>query len=87
MADVKESGTVSGAVHRVWGDLKAHVGAGSDHQLLATSEQGEDVAKDAYKKALEHDLPLPVRDLLNKQYAHVQTSHDYVRNHRDALAK
>ena len=86
MADVKESGTVGGAVHRVWGDLKAHLGAGSDHQLLATSEQGEDVAKDAYKKALEHDLPLPVRELLTTQQAHVQTSHDYVRNHRDALA-
>ncbi len=86
MADVKESGTVSGAAHRVWGDLKAHIGAGSDHQLLATSEQGEDVAKDAYKKALEHDLPLPVRELLTTQQAHIITSHDYVRNHRDALA-
>ena len=86
MADVKESGSVSGTVHRVWGDLKAHLGAGSDHQLLATAEQGEDVAKDAYKKALEHDLPMPVRQLLTTQQAHVQTSHDYVRNHRDALA-
>lgn len=86
MADVKESGTVAGAAHRVWGDLKAHLGAGSDHQLLATSEQGEDVAKDAYKKALEHDLPLPVRDLLTTQQAHINNSHDYVRNHRDATA-
>ena len=86
MADVKESGTVGGAVHRVWGDLKAHLGAGSDHQLLATAEQGEDVAKDAYKKALEHDLPLPVRELLSTQQAHINSSHDYVRNHRDATA-
>ncbi len=86
MADVKESGTVGGTVHRVWGDLKAHLGAGSDHQLLATSEQGEDVAKDAYKKALEHDLPLPIRDLLTTQQAHISNSHDYVRNHRDATA-
>ena len=86
MADVKESGTVAGAAHRVWGDLKAHLGAGSDHQLLATAEQGEDVAKDAYKKALEHDLPLPIRELLSTQQAHINNSHDYVRNHRDALA-
>ncbi|HLI77365.1 MAG TPA: PA2169 family four-helix-bundle protein [Acidobacteriaceae bacterium] len=86
MADVKEGGTVSGAVHRTWGDLKAKLGVDSDHSLLATAEQGEDVAKDAYKKALEHDLPLPVRELLTTQQAHVQTSHDYVRNHRDALA-
>ena len=86
MADVKESGSAAGAVHRVWGDLKAKLGAGSDHQLLATAEQGEDVAKDAYKKALEHELPLPIRQLLTEQQAHVNNSHDYVRNHRDALA-
>ncbi len=86
MADVKESGTTAGAVHRVWGDLKAHLGAGSDHQLLSTAEQGEDVAKKTYKEALEKDLPLPVRQLLSEQQAHIVSSHDYVRDHRDALA-
>ena len=86
MADVKETGTTAATVHRVWGDLKAHLGAGSDHQLLATSEQGEDVAKKAYKEALEKELPLPVRQLLTEQQAHINSSHDYVRNHRDALA-
>lgn len=84
IADVKESGTVSGALHRSWGDLKAKLGAGSDHQLLATAEQGEDTAKKAYKDALEHDLPLPIRQLLTEQQAHINSSHDYVRNHRDA---
>lgn len=84
MADVKESGSVGAAVHRVWADLKTHLGAGSDHQLLATAEQGEDVAKDAYKKALDHNLPLPVRELLATQQSHVVMSHDYVRDHRDA---
>jgi uncharacterized protein (TIGR02284 family) len=86
MADVKESGSVSGAMHRSWGDLKAKFGAG-DHGLLETAEQGEDTAKKAYKDALEHDLALPVRQLLTEQQAHVQNSHDYVRNHRDALVK
>ena len=86
MADVKESGSTAGAVHRVWGDLKAKLGMGSDHELLATSEQGEDVAKDAYKKALDHELPLPIRQLLTEQQAHVVSSHNYVRDHRDALA-
>lgn len=88
MADVKEGGTVSGALHRTWGDLKGKLGIGSDdHSLLATAEQGEDVAKKAYKEALEKDLPLPIRELLTAQQAHINTSHDYVRDHRDALAK
>lgn len=86
MADVKESGTTAGTVHRIWGDLKAHMGAGSDHQLLVTAEQGEDASKKAYKEALEKELPMPIRNLLTEQQAHILTSHDYVRNHRDALA-
>jgi uncharacterized protein (TIGR02284 family) len=82
--DVKETGTTAGAIHRVWADLKAKLGGG-DHTLLDTAEQGEDVAKEAYEDALKGDLPLPLRQLLAEQQAHVLTSHDYVRNHRDAL--
>jgi uncharacterized protein (TIGR02284 family) len=78
----KESGSLSGAIHRTWGDIKAHLG-GSDHTLLETAEQGEDAAKKAYKEALEKELPSPVKQLLTTQYVHVQTSHDYVKAARD----
>ena len=80
--DVHESGTAVGAVHRVWGDLKAKLGGG-DHTLLETAEQGEDTAKKAYADALEQDLPLPLRQLLSEQQAHILTSHDYVKRARD----
>ncbi|MGA7108381.1 MAG: PA2169 family four-helix-bundle protein [Terracidiphilus sp.] len=80
--DVKEKGTVGGAVQRTWGDLKAHLGGG-DHTLLETAEAGEDAAKKAYEEALKKELPLPVRQLLNTQYAHIETSHDYVKAARD----
>jgi uncharacterized protein (TIGR02284 family) len=81
--DVKEKGTVGGAVHRTWGDIKAHLGGG-DHTLLETAEAGEDTAKKAYKDALEKELPLPIKQMLDTQYAHVQTSHDYVKAARDS---
>jgi uncharacterized protein (TIGR02284 family) len=84
--DIKESGTTAGTLHRAWGGLKAKLGGG-DHSLLETAEQGEDEAKKAYADALDQDdLPLPVRQLVAEQQAHVLTSHDYVRSHRDALA-
>jgi uncharacterized protein (TIGR02284 family) len=83
--DIKESGTAVGTLHRVWGDLKAKLGGG-DHGLLETAESGEDEAKKAYADALNQELPLPIRQLLAEQQAHILTSHDYVRNHRDALA-
>ena len=73
-------------MHRVWGDLKAKLG-GDDHTLLETAEQGEDAAKKAYEDALKQDLPLPLRQLLAEQQAHVLNAHDYVRNHRDALVE
>jgi uncharacterized protein (TIGR02284 family) len=83
--DINESGTTAGTLHRTWGDIKAKLGAG-DHSLLATAEQGEDEAKSAYADAMQQDLPLPVRQLLAEQQDHVLTSHDYVRDQRDALA-
>ncbi|HEY9126460.1 MAG TPA: PA2169 family four-helix-bundle protein [Acidobacteriaceae bacterium] len=81
--DIKESGTVSGSLHRSWGELKTKLGGG-DHSLLDTAEQGEDSAKKEYAKALEvEELPLPVRQMLSTQAAHIQSSHDYVKAARD----
>ena len=81
--DVNESGSVAGALHRTWGDLKAKLGGG-DHTLLESAEQGEDAIKKAYAEALKLDLPLPVHQLLSTQAAHIQTSHDYVKAARDS---
>lgn len=81
--DIKESGTVSGTLHRTWGDMKARMGLG-DHSLLETAEKGEDAAKKAYEEALKKDLPLPIRQLLTSQSVHIQKSHDYVRAARDS---
>ncbi|MDE1176504.1 MAG: PA2169 family four-helix-bundle protein [Edaphobacter sp.] len=83
--DLHESGTALGALHRAWGDLKARFGAG-DHALLETAQQGEVEASDAYRDALDQDLPLPVRQTLAGQMEHVLESHDYIRDHRNALA-
>ncbi len=84
--DIHEEGTTAGAIHRTWGDLKAKVFGTSDHDILATAEQGEDKAKATYKDALSHELPLPLHQLLSEQNAHIMNSHDYVKNHRDAMA-
>jgi uncharacterized protein (TIGR02284 family) len=82
--DVHETGTVAGAVQRGWGELKAKLGGG-DHTLLVTAEQGEDEAKDAYKDALEQELPLPIRQMLVEQQTHILMAHDFIRAQRDAL--
>jgi uncharacterized protein (TIGR02284 family) len=81
--DVKEKGTVEGAAERTWADIKAHLGGG-DHTLLATAEELEDSAMVAYERALQKELPLPIKQLLTAQYAHIQASHDFVKTARDS---
>ncbi len=84
--DVHEEGTTAGTLHRTWGDLKSKVFGTDDHSVLETAEQGEDKAKKTYKDALEQELPLPLRQLLSEQNAHIVSSHNFVRDHRNALA-
>jgi uncharacterized protein (TIGR02284 family) len=82
--DSNVGGTASGAIHRTWGDLKAHLGGG-DHTLLETAEQGEDAAKKAYREALEDTtVPATVREVLQKQEGHIRSSHDQVKAFRDS---
>jgi len=84
VADVHESGTAAGAIYRAWADLKTKLGGG-DHTLLETAEEGEDDARQAYKDALDENLPLPIRQLLVEQQTQILTSHDFIREQRDAL--
>jgi uncharacterized protein (TIGR02284 family) len=79
----QESGTVAGTLNRTWGELKSALGGG-DHSLLVTAEESEDHAREAYRKALEEDLPYPLQQLLTTQALHVQASHDFVRTARDS---
>ncbi len=78
VSDLRESGTSAGAVHRAWANLKSQLGGG-DHTLLATAEQGEDAAVEAYENAINTSMPLPIRQLLTTQSAHIQESRDFVK--------
>jgi uncharacterized protein (TIGR02284 family) len=75
--DINESGTMNGSLHRVWGDLKAILGGG-DQSLLATATQDGDAALKVYTEALEKILPLPVRQLLSTQSAHIRLFNEYI---------
>ena len=80
--DVKESGTAAGTIRRAWANLKSALGGG-DSTLLSTAEEGEDEAVQAYARAMESYLPLPVRQVLTTQAAHIEKSHEFVKAARD----
>ena len=80
--DKRVSGSTEAALHRAWLDTKAALG-GDDHTILDWLEHGEDVAKDAYEKALASDLPENIAQIVRRQAASVQQAHDKVKALRD----
>jgi uncharacterized protein (TIGR02284 family) len=75
----EDSGSVSGAVHRGWMNLKSAVTGKDDVAILAEAERGEDVAVATYRKALEGSLPPDVDAMVRRQLTRVQAAHDRVR--------
>ena len=86
MHDISEAGSVTGAILSFWTNLQAKMHE-SDHALLITAEQAEVDTIQAYMEAQDRILPLPIRQLLTSQAAHVETSLDYVRAARDGSKK
>ena len=80
--DIKESGTAAGTVLRAWGDIKSTLGGG-DSSLLSTAEEAEDQTLEAYNKAIDSFMPLPVRQILTTQSAHIEQSHEFIKSARD----
>jgi uncharacterized protein (TIGR02284 family) len=85
--DPEQSGSVAGAMHRAWIDLKSAIATGSEHSILAECERGEDSAVSEYREALEHELPTQVRNVVQQQYVAVQQAHDRVKELRDSYEK
>lgn len=79
----EDGGSVAGALHRGWVNLKASVAGRNDLAILEECERGEDVAKKRYADALEEDLPDNVRSVIKRQYDGVLLNHDQVRALRD----
>lgn len=82
----ENAGSVSGALHRGWINLKSALTSKDDHAILAECERGEDSAVAEYTKALaEEGLPGHVKATLQTQYTSVKAAHDRVRDLRDSL--
>ncbi len=82
----EKSGSVAGAMHRGWIDLKSALATNEPHAVLAECERGEDVAVSSYKKALEENLDPISRGIISRQYVAVQAAHDRVKQLRDSVA-
>lgn len=80
-------GSVAGAVHRGWINLKAALTSKDEHAILSECERGEDAAVAEYEKVLENqDLPQNIGAVVREQFSEVKAAHDRIRDLRDSLA-
>jgi uncharacterized protein (TIGR02284 family) len=57
-------GTVKGALHRGWMNLKTAIAGHDDDLIVAECQRGEDLAIKQYKSVLKRDLPAKLRSIL-----------------------
>ncbi|MFJ7565933.1 PA2169 family four-helix-bundle protein [Herminiimonas sp. NPDC097707] len=81
--DPETKSSISGTLHRRWIDIKTAIMGKGDEAVLAECERGEDVAVKSYRRALEKDLPLDVKAVVERQYKGVRQNHDAIKNLRD----
>ncbi|MGH8588186.1 MAG: PA2169 family four-helix-bundle protein [Gammaproteobacteria bacterium] len=84
--DPETHGSVLGALHRRWLNVKTAITGKDEVAVLAECERGEDMAVVAYKDALAQDLPSDVRKLIERQYQGAIANHDLVRGFRDSFS-
>ncbi len=81
-----DSGSLLGAMHRGWVNIKGSLTRQDDLSILRECERGEDVIKAAYSKALKSNPSEEIRPLIQKHYDGVIEDHDTIRDLRDRYA-
>ena len=76
----EDSGSVGGALHRGWMNIKSAVTGKDEGAIIAEAERGEDVAVDTYRKAMAKDLPGDIRDIVERQYKQILEAHNRIRS-------
>ena len=72
---------MTGVVFRAWAGLLASLGGG-DQTVLMTAEEADQSTREAYKDALDQELPTPVRQLLVEQQTQILSAGDFMRDAR-----
>ncbi len=84
--DPENTGSMAGAIHRGWINIKSAVTGKDEAAILNECERGEDSAKNQFKETLELALPAHVQHTVQAQYSKVLEAHDRVKALRDAAS-
>jgi len=73
----EDDGSLAGAAHRVFVDLKQAIATRDDKAIIEEVERGEDYLKEKYETALKDDsISGPVRSAIEEAYRSVRAGHD-----------
>ncbi len=81
--DPENSGSIAGALHRGWENVKARITGKDEKAILEEVERGEAIAVKIYRKALDSDLPPDVRDIVERQFQGVEQNYNLVHKLRE----
>lgn len=82
----EDDGTVLASAHRIFLDLRAHMG--SDRSVVEEVERGEDHIKHKFDKSLkDKKLGTQARMAIQAAYVSVSTGHDEMRELKQSYAK
>ena len=79
-----EGGSVSGAFHRGWMNLRAAIADGDEDAIVGECEWGEDAALRNYERVLKQSLPPNVWPVVKHQYTRIRETHDRLRDRKKA---
>jgi uncharacterized protein (TIGR02284 family) len=77
--DPDQRGTIAGDFHRAWINLKSAVTGKNEEAIVMECERGEEHAAHVYEDALQKDLPLDTRAIVERQYRGVIENLERVR--------
>jgi len=79
-------GSLLGALHRGWINVKTAVSDTDAHSVLVECERGEAAARKIYAQALDMDAPEDIRTLIKHQYDGVVTNQHQIQDLCDRYA-
>jgi uncharacterized protein (TIGR02284 family) len=85
--DPESTGSMTGALHRGWMDIKTAVMGKDEESILNECERGEDAAKQSYEEALEKHLPSNIASVVSQQSQAVLAAHNRIRSLRNAESR
>jgi uncharacterized protein (TIGR02284 family) len=81
-----KGGTVGGALHRGWLNVKSALLGAAEAALLAECERGEEAAIKNYEAAFHEVLPTALQELIARQYREIKRARDRVLELQHAAA-